>query len=133
MSTTRDTFTIAIMDSDEDIVNTLREFLEQEGFRTAIAHVPLIKRGEQDLLEFLADHDPVVVIYDIAPPYAPNWTFFRLIHNLKAMDRRHIVLTTTNRQALEAVAREIEAHDLIEKPYDLDAVLQAIRQGLEGR
>jgi DNA-binding NtrC family response regulator len=133
MAGTRDTPTVAIIDSSEDIVNMLREFFEHEGFRTATAHVALLKRGEQDLLKFLAEHDPAVVVYDIAPPYAPNWTFFRLVQNLKAMEGRHVVLTTTNRHALEAVAGEIEVYELIDKPYDLDTILQAVRQGLGRR
>jgi DNA-binding response OmpR family regulator len=133
MTGTPDTLTIAIMDSSEDIVTMLREFLEQEGFRVAVAQASLIKRGEQDLLEFLVEHDPAVVIFDISPPYAPNWTFFRLLHNLKAMEGRPIVLTTTNRQALEAVAGGLEVFELIEKPYDLDTILQAVRQGLGRR
>jgi DNA-binding response OmpR family regulator len=128
MTSTTSPRTIAIINSSEDVVNLLREFFEHEGFRTAIAHAPDIKSGEQDFLAFLAEHDPAVVIYDISPPYDQNWTFFRLIQNLKAMERRHIVVTTTNLQALETGAVE-----LIGKPYDLDAILQAVQRGLRRR
>ena len=67
--------TIAVLNSNQDVVEMLRTVMEQAGFNTVTTHVPDIKRGEEDFLSFLRKHDPAVIVYDIAPPYRENWNF----------------------------------------------------------
>lgn len=117
---------VAILNSSDDIVMLLRQLLDQEGYRTATAHVPHIKRGQEDLLAFLEQHDPLVIIYDIAPPYEENWNFFRLVQNTEAVKGRRFVLTTTNKRALEEQAGATDAIEILGKPYDLEEVLRAV-------
>jgi hypothetical protein len=50
--------TIAILNATSDVTQMLRSALEAEGYQTAFAHVPEIKQGTEDLLAFLARHDP---------------------------------------------------------------------------
>ena len=46
-------YTIAVPNSNEDVIEMLRTVLEQAGFNSAIAHVPDIQRGEEDFVAFL--------------------------------------------------------------------------------
>ncbi len=72
-----------------------------------------------------------MIIYDIAPPYEENWKFFQLIKGAKAAEGRQFVLTTTNRAALEQFVGEIDAIEIIGKPFDLDEVLTTVKKKLQ--
>lgn len=119
--------TVAVFNSSPEVVEMLRTALEGEGFHTVAAHVPDIKSGQSDLLAFLADHDPPVLVYDVSPPYEENWTFLRLIQDTEAARNREFVITTTNKRALEALVGPTAAHEVIGKPYDLNVIIEAVR------
>ena len=57
--------TIAVFDSSEDTVELLRTALEAEGFQTVVGHIPDVKKGELDLIDFMNHHTPAVIVYDI--------------------------------------------------------------------
>src|SRR5688572_19607301 len=70
---------IAVINSSEDTVDMLRTCLQQEGFTSVVTtHVTDIKRGREDIIGFLATHDPQVLVYDVSIPYEENWNFLRL-------------------------------------------------------
>jgi hypothetical protein len=80
--------TVAIFNSSEDVVELFRILLERDGFNTVAAHVPDIERGETDVLDFMAKHDPRAVIYDLPPPYQQTWTFAKLLISSDAFKDR---------------------------------------------
>jgi DNA-binding NtrC family response regulator len=119
---------IAILNGNADILESVRQALEDDGFRVATALLAEIKRGKDDLVDFLEKNDPIVVFYDVPPPYEENMTFLRLIKDMRSLDNRCIVLTTTNKKALEKVTGETEAIEIMGKPYDLDELIKLARQ-----
>jgi len=124
--------TIAVLNSNEDVVEMLRTVLEQAGFNTVSTHVPDIKRGEQDFVAFLERHDPAAVIYDIAPPYRENWNFLKLILDTHSAKRRCFVLTTANERLLrDVVGHQITVLEISEKPYSLDSILRAVQSSIK--
>jgi CheY-like chemotaxis protein len=122
--------TIAIFNSSEDTVEMLRTTLEAEGFQTVVGHIPDVKRGELDLIEFISHHAPMIVVYDISPPYDANWRFLRLVRNTEAMRGLRFIITTTNKPALDRLVGDTEALEIIGKPYDLQRVTDAVRSAL---
>lgn len=122
---------IAVLNSSEDVVQMLREVLEAAGYVTVTAHVPDIKQGREDLIAFLAHHDPRVIVYDVSPPYEENWTFMRLVQSSEAARGRRFVLTTTNKRALEDQVGATETIEVIGKPYDVEMILEEVRRALE--
>ena len=69
MSTTATTPTIAVINSNQDTTEMLREFLQHHGFTSVvISHVTEIKRGEVDFLHFVATHDPQIFVWHIGIP-----------------------------------------------------------------
>jgi DNA-binding NtrC family response regulator len=124
---------VAVINSNEDLIEVLRIVLTQAGLETVVAHVPDIKRGREDLLSFVAQHEPAVIVYDIAPPYEENWNFLRLLQNLQIMQGRRWVLTTTNKRALDALVGDTGSFEILGKPYDTDRVLTSVLKAISER
>ena len=125
--------TVAVVNSSEDIVTMLRLALEDEGFATVAGHVPRFKSGQDDMLAFLQTHDPAVIVFDIAPPYADNWRFLTLVRDTRAAQGRVFVITTTNRARLEQEVGDTGAIEIVGKPFDLQEVVDAVRRALKQR
>ena len=131
MPAEKKSITIAIMNSNQDIVETIQLFLNEEGFHSVGAHVTDFKKGTEDFVAFCQAHNPQVIIFDIAPPYQENWTFCQLLQNTKEAEGRPFILTTTNKRALERVVGKTEALEIFEKPYDLEALVTAVNKVLK--
>src|SRR5260221_10333433 len=84
-------------------------------------------------LRFIEQHDPSAVVIDISMPYAHNWTFVRLIRDSASMRDRPLVLTTTNKRALEELVGPTDTIEIVGKPYEPDEVLEAVRKAIDRR
>jgi hypothetical protein len=106
----------------------LRAAVEDAGFETVAGHVPDIKSGHLDFLAFIKQHDPKVIIYDIAPPYRENWTFLQVVLSTKEAKSRKFVITTANERLLREVAGA-SSHflEISEKPDNLKAIVDAVK------
>ena len=87
-------------------------------------------RGATDFLEFVSRTQPAVFVYDISIPYDRNWRFLQLLLNTEVMQGRRLVLTTTNKMALDAMVGPTEALEVIGKPYDIEQIVAAVAKAL---
>ena len=122
---------VAIFNTNPEVLDLVREALEEAGYATVIAHVDDLKRGRIDLVQFVEQHHPDAVVYDVAPPYDTNWTFLRLMRNSRVMQGRAFVVTTTNKRALEELIGPNDAVELLCKPYDLQQIVDACTAAFE--
>jgi DNA-binding response OmpR family regulator len=121
---------VAVINSSEDTVEMLRALLEREGWETVQGHVDDIKRGRTDYLKYLETHDPQVIIWDVPPPYDHNWAFLQLVRSSRAMEDRVVIITTTNKQALERFVGPTDAIEIFTKPYDVEVLIDTITRTL---
>jgi len=122
---------VALFNSNSEVLELLREALQASGYAAVIAHVSEVKSGRLDMIKFVEEHQPEVIVYDIAPPYDTNWTFLRLMRNSKVMQGRAFVVTTTNKRALEELIGPNDVVELLCKPYDLQQIVDACTAAFE--
>jgi DNA-binding response OmpR family regulator len=124
---------VAIVDTTQESIELLRGVLAEAGFATVVAYTLEFKRGERDLRAFFADYRPQAVVYDIAIPYVQNWQFFHehvLANGVLPAER--FIITTANRTVLDLLVGPTPAIELIGRPYDLAAVVAAVRRVIPG-
>jgi hypothetical protein len=121
--------TVAVFNTSEDVVAMLRAAIEAAGFETVAGHVPDIKSGNLDFVAFMKQHDPVVVVYDIAPPYRENWTFLQTELSTDGAKGRKFVVTTANKQLLrEVTGYAVDILEISEKPDNLRQIVEAVKK-----
>ena len=125
---------VAILNSNDDLVELLRNLLEQAGFVTATGHIDEIRRGRLDLVNFVRQHDPRVIVYDLVPPYDRSWNYLYHLRDSEPLRGRRFVLTSVNAdRAREVVGNAEMVYEVVGKPFDLDAVVRAIKEASKAR
>jgi DNA-binding NtrC family response regulator len=125
---------VAILNSNEDLVELMRVQLESAGFLVVSGHVGAAKRGAFDLRDFIEQHDPSVIVFDLVPPYDRNWAFLEHLRGDAVFEGRQFVLTSANAKHAESLAHHAEhIYEIIGTPYDLDQVVQAVREASRAR
>jgi hypothetical protein len=122
---------VAIFNSMDEIMDTLRLAFERAGLQPVTAKLSEIQSGVLDLLGFVHEHRPAAIVYDIPRPYEMNWNFLKLMRDTGSLNHLVWVLTTTNKPALEAVVGLAQVVEIvIGKPYTVHVVVDAVRQAL---
>jgi DNA-binding NtrC family response regulator len=119
---------VAILNSNDDVVELLRTAVEQAGLVAVSAHVDAIKRGDATLGEFVQEHDPDVIIYDLVPPYDRSWRFLAHLRETSMRGRRFVITSTNPKRAAELAETSEDIFEIIGKPYDIDKIVDAVRQ-----
>ena len=121
---------LAIVNSSADVTELLCWAAADEGYRSVTACASAFRDGTQDLAAFLREHEPSAVIWDIALPYDANWHYVQGVRERGIMRDCPLVLTTTNKRALETLVGATDVLEIIGKPFDLDDVFAAVRRAL---
>ena len=120
---------VAIFNTSPDTVEMLRIVLEQAGFVVMGLYTYEARDGKIDVENLFRQHEPDVVIYDIAPPYDKNWREFQHMCMMPALKGRKFVLTTTNERRVREVAEDApEMFEIVGKPYDLGRIVDQVKK-----
>jgi CheY-like chemotaxis protein len=109
---------VAIFNTSEDTTDLLRLEVEKAGFVVITALTHQIRDGKVDFIDFLREHQPKVVVYDIALPYEENWALFEHLRQLPICREMQFVITTVNLRQVEgiAAARSQRVFEIVGKP-----------------
>jgi CheY-like chemotaxis protein len=125
--------TVAVFNDNSDTLSVISTWLEVHGIRTVNAQLPNMRRGHEDVLAFLAKYVPNAIVFDVGMPYEPNWDFLGVIRLMPESALIPIVVTTSNKTALERLVGESGAVELHGKPADLNELLREIERVSAGR
>ncbi len=108
---------ILVVDDDPDILSTVSDILEFEGYKVERA-----LNGAEGL-KVLDRIQPWLVLLDMRMPVLNGWDFARI---LKEQGINLPILVMTAAQDAQRWAREIGAEGFVAKPFDLADLLHAI-------
>ena len=128
-----DPIVAAIFNTSPDLVDLVRRAFEPAGIVTVSALTYEIRDGSIDLEAFIRQHNPHVILYDIAPPYDANWALFRHICRMDVMRDRQFVVTSVNAKQVESLAAGQPVYEIVGKPYDLDRLVHAVKAASRAR
>jgi DNA-binding NtrC family response regulator len=123
-----------VINTSPDVVDMLRVALERAGVVVVSTLTHQLRDGEVDVERFVEQHQPGVVVYDIAPPYDANFQLFEHMRRMPVMAGRQFVITSTNaRQVEKLVSSSTAVYEVVGKPYDIDQIVMATREALKAR
>lgn len=125
---------VAVVNTNPDLVRMLQVALERIGFVVFILHIEDIRLGSTSVDDVLNEHDPKVIVYDVAPPYEQNWRMLEHLRSSTSFRGRQFVLTSVNTRLLEKVVGIDETvYEIAGQPSDIDAVARATKEASRAR
>ena len=118
---------VAILNSNDDVVELLRMALEQAGLVVVSAHVDAVKRGDASLLEFMREHRPDVVLYDVVARTDRSWRFLEHLRDTSMRGQSFVITSTNPNRARELAGTTEDIYEIVGKPYDIDKIVDAVR------
>lgn len=117
--------TILVADDDRDLVRTLRDGLERNGFETCVAY-----EGVRTI-ELAHKKKPDLIILDMRMPVGEGATVLDNLRSHRETEKIPVlVLTGVDRAGLEEEVKKLGAREFIKKPCDLDFLIIKIRKYL---
>lgn len=117
---------VAVLNNMEDLVRMFAEILRGAGYEVITAMLADARRGEIDLVAFLQEHDPPVVIYDVSFPYAVNWTMLEGLRDRGALDGRGVLVTTPNRKAMRDLLHVEDVLEITGIPEEYSSLVEQV-------
>ena len=121
---------VALFNASDDTIDMIQKLLtaSDSGQTLIWCHFADLKKGIVNFDKYIAKHNPEIVIFDLSPPYDENWRYFKTMRDNKIMQRRGIVLTTTNKARLdEVLGEDSHALEVVGRTKDLREIDAAIK------
>jgi len=126
--------TVAIINTTPDAVEMLRQVLTRAGFLVVSCYTHQIRDGTVDLENFIRQHRPRVIVYDLAPPYEANFRLFQHVRHMLAVQGCQFVLTSVNpSNVIRLVGRDERVYEVVDREEDLMMFVNAVKEASRAR
>jgi DNA-binding NarL/FixJ family response regulator len=95
--------------------------------------VELLSVALESAEAFLRQHQPTVIVYDIAPPDERNWRFFEHLRETVLKGYVFVLTSTHAAQVERLIGRAAHMYEVIGKRFDLNAIVDAVREAARAR
>jgi DNA-binding NarL/FixJ family response regulator len=124
---------VFVINTNPDLVELLKARIEAAGFVVMVLHIAKIRSGALDVGAMVAQHNPLVIVYDVVMPYERNWQMLEHLRS-KVFAERQLVITTPNEGALRRLlGRNDKVYEILDDKEDVDAIVQAVREAARAR
>lgn len=117
---------VAILNNIEDLVRMFAEILRGAGYEVVTGMLADARRDRLDLLKFIKESDPRVIVYDVSYPYAVNWTMLEGLRDRGALTGRGVLVTTPNRQAMKDLLGVEVCLEITGRPEELSTLVEEV-------
>ena len=111
--------TILVVEDEPEIRNSLKEFLELEGYSVSIA-----SNGNEALKLLGYIKKPAVILMDLMMPEMNGWELSDQLAKIECLSDIPIIALT----AFPRSARTVRCNQIFRKPFDAELLLPAIEQ-----
>jgi len=126
--------TVAIVNTTPDAVEMLRTVLFDAGFLVVSCFAHDIRDGKLDFEAFMRQHQPRVIVYDIAPPYERNFRLFTHVRAMPATQVCQFVLTSMNpARVSHFVGKDEQVYEVVDREEDLLRLVRAVKEAARSR
>lgn len=123
---------VVAIDTNPDLVEMMKARIETAGFVALVIHIGDIRAG-LDVETIVAQHDPVVVVYDVVMPYERNWRFLEHLRETSFKGRRFVITTPNEKGIRKLVGRDDKVYEVVDSGGDIHPVVQAVREAARAR
>jgi len=122
---------IMVVDDDPDIVDSVKSFLEKEGFAVDTAY------DGKEGLEKIRANPPDAIVLDVMMPEMDGYQVCEVLKGDDALSEIPVVLLTavashvTTTQYTHADGLNVEADDYLPKPVTAEQIVNAVKDLLE--
>jgi len=111
--------TILLLNSQPDFITLLSDWFG--GLGASVHHVRSLDLCHhlEDSKQLLGTIRPDVVLFDLSIPYEQNWQCFKYLSEIALFGPTPLILTTTNRRAVDQIIGSTDAFEVIGTPHDL--------------
>jgi len=120
-SSTRPRQSVLVVDDDDDLRESFRDVLEDEGYRVLTA-----SNGYEALRTLRSEPPPSVILLDLMMPVMNGWQF-RTAQQLNPELANIPVVIVTAGLNIDAATRDLAAHRCLKKPVSVEELLDAVQ------
>lgn len=113
---------ILVLENDADILQIISHILTDEGYQ------PILCKTDEGIVDLILHHQPDVILLDIVSPSEQGTRLCRTLKENSATSHIPVVVLSTHSRI--EVVKEICADEVIEKPFDIDLLLEVVKEQL---
>jgi CheY-like chemotaxis protein len=119
---------VLLLSTRPESMGVLQDQLQQAGYPTRGQLIGELQSGQRNYLEVLAESEPDVIVYDLAPPYPAQWSFYELLRSSELSTPLVFILTSSDKPRLEQVVGEIGSLQFTDDPLSLARLVAELQR-----